>query len=436
MSTATSALSFLTSGSANPYVTTGSQSSSQLPDWYNNYANQILSSAASYANQGAPIFPGPQVAGQTADTAASYGQIRNLAGTYGGLANQAAGAAGTATNTALNGGALNAAAPNLNQAASTINGAVGSIPGQISNYMSPYLSGVTGAMATAANQNMVENQLPALQAAFTASGGGGHYGNDTTGSAGNTAEATQEQILARNSQSALSNAQAGALNTGYGQALQGAETGAGQALQAGSALGALGSAAGQLSATDTGQALSGATNLANIGATGTSTGLAQAGALNSAGQQQQGQNQANLDAAKSNYYTQFNWPLTGANAMESTLQGIQAPALTQNYQSGPLAANNYNPNPLGTTANALSSLGPLSNLINGSGGNPVSSLSSYNPSNNYTPAQPITADYSTNLGGPQIDTSGYQMPDLSAYTSPFQRGGHARKARLADKYAP
>jgi hypothetical protein len=417
MASLSGAATFLNNGQAPANVTTGSESMSQLPSWYTSYAQNILGGAAQYAGQGAPVFPGPQVAGQTADTQQSYDQLRGLAGTYGGLAAQGANETGNVIGAINQGGALAAAQPNLGAAAglsganaaspylgsaqSTINTALqgqnpltaaspylseanaGAAP-NIQNYLNPYTQNVVKNIGDTSAQNLTNNLLPALQGAFTSSGGGGHYG-----AAGNTAENFAESQLGRNVAQDTQKQQEAAMQSGYGQALGAAQqqaglqaglagtagglqaSGTGLQLQGAAGEAGLGATAGgltgqeqsnlaniaglqgNLAATNLGQGLQAGTQLGSLGATGANTGLGLASGLNTAGQQQQQQTQSNLNAAMNNYYQQFNWPLTGANAMEGALSGIQTPTVNTAYQTGPLGAGQYANN------------GPLSTILGG-----------------------------------------------------------------------
>jgi len=445
MATLSGVASFLNNGQANPMVTTGSETTSQLPTWYTQYANNILNSAAQYANQGAPIFPGQQVAGQTADTQQSYQQMRDLAGTYGGLASQGAGVVGNVASQVAGGGALNTASPYINQAADTTNQAIaganplaaaspylnsaaeGAAP-NINSYLNPYTQDVVQNIGTQATENLQNNLLPALQSAFTSSGGGGHYGgnpqSDPSSTVGNTQEGFAEQQLGRNVAQDTQKQQQAALQSGYGQALSAAQqqaalqgqlantagglsaSGTGLRMQGAGQLANLGGVTGNLAATNLGQGLQAGQALGSLGATGANTGLGIAGGLNAAGQQQQQQQQNNLNAAMQNFQTQFNWPLTGANAQLSALQGIQTPTLNQAYQTGPMSQGSYGTSAVGQLGGLLQDSGAtgalssyLQSLLGGSGIGP----GLYN----------ATVDATTGANAP------YQTPS-DPYTVPYQ----------------
>jgi hypothetical protein len=164
-----------------------------------------------------------------------------------------------------------AAQPYLQQAAQT--SAAG-----IEQYMNPYQEGVMNALAKQSSRNLSENLLPAVSDAFIRAG---QFGGSRMGEFGSRA--------VRDTQEALLNQQAQALQQGYGQALTASQADLARQAQ-------LASTAGQL----TGQQQSA---LTNIGQAQTAAGQAQQQAgLNAAQQisaaQQQALSQAQASAAQ------------------------------------------------------------------------------------------------------------------------------------------
>ena len=167
--------------------------------------------------------------------------------------------------------ATGAAQPYLQQAAQT--SAAG-----IEQYMNPYQEGVMNALAKQSSRNLSENLLPAVSDAFIRAG---QFGGTRMGEFGSRA--------VRDTQEALLNQQAQALQQGYGQALTASQADLARQAQ-------LASTAGQL----TGQQQSA---LTNIGQAQTSAGQAQQQAGLSAAQQvanaqQQALSQAQASAAQ------------------------------------------------------------------------------------------------------------------------------------------
>ena len=339
MASLSGALSFLSNGQAPLNTMTGGQSSSILPSWYQDYTTQMLNKAAQYANEPPPVSPAPQVAGLTGDQTQSYQQVRDLANTYGGVPGQALGEVGGVN---PNQGS-NAASPYLNQSDQTSASNVG-------QYMNPYTNNVVNNIATLGTRNLTENTLPALQSAFTSSGGGGHYGGAGVGG-GNTREGDLEERLGRDTQLGILQAQDQALQSGYGQALN--ASGTDLARQ-----GALAQTAGSLGQQGAQTGLQQGVYTGSLGQQGQGMALQAANARNAAGQQQQQQGQQNLDAANRQFWQQQQWPLQGVQAMQGALQNVRVPISQVDQNWGP--ARTYSPSP-------LAAMGDLATGLNGFG---------------------------------------------------------------------
>jgi len=355
MASLSSALNFLNNGTAPQNVNTSAESSQILPEWYTDYAQNMLQQASQYANQGAPIFPGQQVANLTPQQEQSYQTVGNLASTYGGTV---PGAINT-VNSANPYAGLNASSPYLNTASDSAANTVG-------QFMNPYTQSVVGDIATLGQQNLQDYLLPTLQSAFTSAGGGGHYGSGVdnpttgggTGSAGNSQEGTYEALLGKQVEQNISQQQDAALQSGYGQALNAAQQN--QQINAG-----LANTAGQLGNLGASNQMTQGMYTGNLANTGVGVGNQIAGALNAAGSQQQQQGQANINAAMNNYYTQFQWPATALGTESSALSGVQIPTSTYNQSSAPLNSATYGASPLQQLGGLYSSgsLGSLANYI-------------------------------------------------------------------------
>lgn len=360
--------SFLAQSPAINSQSTGSSSTS-LPPWYSQYISGILSNAAGWAQQGAPIFPGPQVAPLTQAQQASYNTVNNATGLGSGIAQQGVGMVNNAMGQP---NASQAANPYLGQAQRGIQGAMGMpnaaqagnpyvqsaaspISSQMGQFMNPFLNQVVQGNQQLQNLNFQENVLPALQDQFTSAGQVG----------GGTRQGVYANQAARNMD--LANAIAGGqtLAGGFNTALSGA-TGQQQLLgQLGSTAGSLanqaqgtglygagllsslGSTAGGLANASQQTGIAGGNALGNLGTTAQNNALNQALVQNQMGLQQQAQQQQNYNVANQNYQTQFNWPLTAAQGMGSALAGMQIPTASSNYgYQSPQAT--YGQSPLGS----------------------------------------------------------------------------------------
>lgn len=195
-------------GSPLPAITTTTQTQATAPEFYTNYLQDIANLGQAGVQMGgvAGLSPLQQQALSMAPTAAFAGT-----GTMGTGADLAT-AAGTT------------AAPQI-----------------VEQYMNPYTKSVVDEMARLQQQNIQRSVLPSLQSVGVGSGG---YGSQRQLQvAGQTLTDLQRNLLGQ---------QMGALQTGYTQALQGAQTDLARELQAGQALGTLGTAQQQAGTTGLG----------------------------------------------------------------------------------------------------------------------------------------------------------------------------------------
>jgi hypothetical protein len=356
VSTPASALGFLT-GTTTPVSSQAqnqSQTSTQLPDWYTNYTQQILNTAAQFAAQPYQTYQGPRIASQSPLTQSAYSGANSLI--------PQAGAAATTANNLLTSATqqpspLQAAQPNLNSAAGLYSSATNPANSglaaaspylasaanptynTVQQYLNPYTQDVAQNIATLGAQNFNENIMPALTNSFASAG-------NITG--GSTQEANLAQQAARNEQQAVSQAQGSALAQGFQGAQQAAQAGAQTQAQLGATAGALGTAnqnallgagsglaslgatAGSLAGTGTQLGLAGATDASLIGGQNINNQTNALNATNALGQQQQAYGQSNLNLAYQDYLNQLYYPMQQVSALQTGLQGIQVPTAINN----------------------------------------------------------------------------------------------------------
>jgi hypothetical protein len=360
VSTASSALGFLTSGTTPGQSQQESESSSSLPSWYTNYTQDILNDAAQYANSGYQAYQGPQVAAQSALTNDAATQSQGVGASA--VANTQA-----STNLINNGvGQVNASvAPGqggLSAAQGYLNSAATPTSSTVNNYMNPYNTDVTNAIATAGQENFQNNIMPSLNSSII--GGGNITGSSTEG-------ANLAQNAALGEQQAVSQAQSSALQSGYNSSL-GAATNEAQ-IQSG-----LASTAGQLGTQQQTAEQNAGTDvinaggaLSNVGTQGTANNIAAQQNENAFGNQQQGEVQANENTALANFQAQNNFPLTAASAMQGALSGIQVPTTTTNYGASNGTPATIGNSPIATVASGLGGIAAAS-------GTTSSSLPTYN----------------------------------------------------------
>ena len=257
-------------GSVLPSTVTTTQQQQTVPEFYTNYLQDVANLGQNAVTQGGVAGFGPlqQQAFQMAPNAAFSG-----ANTVGAGA-QLASLAGTT-----------------------------SAPSIINKYMNPYTSAVVDEMGRQQQQNIQRNVLPALKAAGAAMGG---YGSSRmAGATGQTLADMQANLLGQ---------QAGALQSGYQNAMTAAQADLTRQLQAGQTLGTLG------------------TEQSNIGTQGLKT-LTDMGAL------QQAQGQKILD-----------YPMTQAQNYAKLLQGYTIPTGTTQQVIAPGQQGQYSASPLSQIA--------------------------------------------------------------------------------------
>jgi hypothetical protein len=277
-----------------------------LPDWYTNYAMQLLSNQQALAAQPMPTYQGPRVAEFSPTMQQGFGMTGQAATAY----QPALNAATQATQGAINApGALATAQPYL--------GAAGqSSVSNINQYMNPYTEQVVNRIGELGTRNLTENLLPAvegryIQAGQLGFGGRGNMGGTPSGMMTDTARAlrdTSADILGKQTE---------ALQSGYTQAA--GLAGTDLARQAG-----LATTAGTLGGQDLSRQLAGAGQLGELGTAAQTLGLTGAGALQQVGAAQQGQAQKNLDVAYGDFLRQQGYPQEQINAMLQTFGGVAA----------------------------------------------------------------------------------------------------------------
>lgn len=270
----------LTQGAPLPDITRTTTQTQTAPDYYTNY----LTGLSQAGQQAMARTPQQMVAGYDPMQTQGYGAIPAAAQAY---------------------------QPGLTAAQQTAGQAAqGITPGRISSLMNPYTQNVVDEMARLSEQNVQRSLLPSLKAGFVGSGGLG--GQRYAGALGQTMADVQ---------SSLTGQQAGALQKGYGDALQAAIQEAQIQNQAAQTQGLLAGKAQEY-------------------------GLTGAGALTKAGAERQAYEQSILDA-----------PLKVASSAGSLLKGYTFPTSQQTREVGPGQAGQYQTSPLSNVLGILSLLG-------------------------------------------------------------------------------
>lgn len=322
----------LLSSSTSPNLApSASTTQTVLPDWYTNYAQQILANQQTQSSTPYTPYTAPRVADFTPDQQAGFAATEAAAGSAAPALTAAQGALTTAAGITPSAGAQGYLSAASAPAYSTVQ-----------NYLNPYESNVTDQIAQLGNQNLTQNILPAIGNEFVSAGGyGGSRDAETIGRAIQT---TQGNITA---------AQAAALAQGYTSSLGAAQTDA-------SKNATLASTAGNLGALDVNAGLASGQALENLGTTTQNAGLTGAGALTSIGGQQQQLDQTNLTNAYQDFLTQQGYNQTQINAMLAALSGTKPAVPTSTLQTGygavPTSATTTTPSGVQDIASILGAL--------------------------------------------------------------------------------
>ena len=300
-------LDFLTEGAPIPAGTgvVSKTTATTLPDWYTNYAQDLLAGQRAISTTPYQTYTGPRIAGFTPTQQQGMQQTIGAAGLAAPAIQQATGVA----QQQIGQSGLSAAQPYLTAAGRAAYG-------NVANYMNPYNDAVTNRIAELGARNLREQFLPEISDRFVRAGQFG--GSRQSEMIGRGLRDIYESTLAE---------QAKALQSGYG--------------------GALTAAQGDL--TRQGQL---AQTAGDLGTAGVTSGLDVAKAITDVGAAQQGMNQQNLTLAYQDYLKQQGYPqeqidaalktatgLGTANAIPiaKTEQGIEPLNYAQQYQPSALA---------------------------------------------------------------------------------------------------
>lgn len=292
-------LSSLFSGAVLPQQPTSSDTSTQYPQWLQQFTYNLAQAGQDLAAQPYSPYPGPKIAVPSDATKQAWDLAQGNIGNYQGALNQAY--------------AQNAA------------GSAPLSPDTINQYMNPYIGNVVGALQSASNTNFTKNTLPGIQSQFV--------------SAGQVASPQQRQAdndAAYQSKQALDQATAGALSGAY-------------------------QSASDTALKQRSQQLQGSAQSAQLGALNQQLGGFDVGQIAASGQGQDTFNQSNLNAGLNDFYAQQQWPYQNLAYASNILRGQPIASNTQTVGLAPATTQSYSPSPLqsfiGTTLGAGSLFG-------------------------------------------------------------------------------
>lgn len=306
-------------------ATSYTTSSTETPKWMQDAIYNQVQLATNIANTPFQAYTKPLVAELSPLQQQAYSNVQANQGAW-----QPALAAAQQGNQALMNapGSFEAAQPYMQQAGQS------SVSG-IQQYMNPYTQNVTDQIAKLGARNLTENLLPGVSDSFIRAG---QFGSGRMGEFGSRAlRDTQESIL---------NQQAGALQSGYTQAM-----GASQADLARQA--ALGQQAGALTQADLAQRQSALGQMAALGQQQQGMRATDVASLEAAGAAQQQQQQQQLGAAYQQYQTELQYPKTQADWLSTQVRGMAPITPTTTTGGGTTTGASYSASPLSQLAAGL-----------------------------------------------------------------------------------
>lgn len=315
-----------------------------LPDWYSNYAMELLANQGALMNRPYEPAPMPRVAGFTPGQTQGFGMTGTAATAYQpGLT-----AATEATKGAMNApGAMSAAQPYLTQAGQ-------STVANIGQYMNPYTDQVVNRIAELGSRNLLENIMPGIEGRYIQAGQLGFGGRGGASTPSGMMTDTARAI--RDTSSDILGKQAEALRAGYAEA-------AGLSAADLSRAGTLATTAGNLVNTDLNRTLSGAEQLGGLAASEQALGLKGAEAVTGVGAQQQALNQKNLDVAYADFLRQQGYPQEQIDSALATFKGLAAAAPAATIEEGIVpSGTDYKGTP-GTAATVLGALAGVGGIL-------------------------------------------------------------------------
>ena len=311
-------------------VPTSATTENILPDWYTNYAMDILSNQQAISNQPYTLYDQPRIASFAPQQQQAFDQTGQAATAYQPGLQQAA----QTTQAADPYLGLYAAQPYMGAAAQTS-------ASQVGQYMNPYTTNVVNRIGELGNRTLQEQILPNIRDKFIQ---GGTYGGSRN------AEMFGRGV--RDAMEGISAAQSQALQAGYTGSLGAASTDLSRIGNIGQNIASDYSVAGQ-------QQLAQGAQQAALAGQAQSLGITGAGALQAAGGQQQADAQKNLDLQYQDFLRQQAYPQTQNTALVGALQGVQPAVPKAQLQTGTTATSAYAPS---TASQILAALGIIKQI--------------------------------------------------------------------------
>jgi hypothetical protein len=304
-------------------ATTTTVQSVALPEWYNQYAQNVLGKAYASTGEAYQPYNAPRIAGFAPEQEQAFQLTQQGIGSYKPYLSQAQGL----TQQATQGSGLAAAAPYLQQGTASFGSRIG-------EYMNPYIGSVVNRIGELSGRNLQENILPGLNRTFV--GGGTFGGSRSADFMGRAVRDANEAALAEQSR---------ALQAGYGQAADIFSGEAGRALQAAGT-------AGQLSSADLSRLLAAGAQMSDLGQQQQRMQGVDTAALAGIGGQRQALSQQSANLAYEDFQRQRDYPYEQVAKLANIGGTLQVPT----------AQSTTSPAPSQTAANVGSIIGGLGTL--------------------------------------------------------------------------
>ena len=315
-----------------------------LPEWYTNYAMQLLANQQALATATPSTYAGPRVAEFSPTSIKGFDMTGTAATAYEpGLT-----AAMDATRGTM------AAPGGLATAQPYLSAAGGTSVANIGQYMNPYTDAVVNRIGELGARNLTENIMPGIEGRYIAAGQLG-FGGRQPGSATPSGMMTDTARAVRDTSADILAKQTEALRAGYGEAANLAGTDL-------SRFAGLASTSGGLANTDLSRGLTGAAQLGDLAASAQGLGLRGAEAVRGVGAAHEAKAQENIDVAYGTWLRQQGIPQEQINAMLQTFGGVKAgvPGAAKEEGIVPLGyQERLQPSTAETIGGALSGLGGI-----------------------------------------------------------------------------
>lgn len=297
-----------------------------LPEWYNQYAQNLLGRAYATTSEPFQTYGAARVAGFTPDQQTAMQMTRQNVGSFQPFFQQGA----QTVNQAAQGSAAQMAAPMVQQG-------IGTFPQSAQAYMNPYVQNVVNDVGTLAARNLRENLLPAVNRTFI---GGGTFGGSRS------AEFTNRAV--RDANESAMRQQSDLMRQGYNEAANIFQNDQSRALQGANVMGNLG-------VSDLFRQMQAGQIQAGMGRDLQQMQAADTAALSGIGQQQQALNQQSANLAYQDFQAQRDFPFVQAQRLAELGRGLSIPQSTQTTQPAPnqTAAN------IGSILTGIGALGGL-----------------------------------------------------------------------------